>query len=1226
MDGDDNDPTQATQNILDPRRIGKQNSGFSDDAISDIICILYPHSEAARNEVQRLAAEKSPHVIGKDEADGVEPDYDIEDHPSRFPAKPSADGNHAIILRLSSPVKHPAMGFAFGRNGSKCDVVFANDPLKRVSNVHFRIYVNEFGNVMIEDHSTNGTRLDQHLLFSHPHPPDVKPAPSKWVLSSGAIIGIFLHQEQWDLKFQVRIPRRDDEYDRAYLQNVADYYARHGIRGPIETVGPGPGGHVDLFRAANPATYSAAPGAQGSPRATTETPERLLTPASAESARPSPRRALGPQGAVKRDWSGSDKYNKVRMIGKGAFAVVYKVTSKYDGRPYAAKELDKRRFVKDGVLDAKAENEMRIMKKVQHPNIVQYIEHIEWDARLLIIIMEFVPGGDLGKLIADEGILPEKTAKLVSQQLLSALGYLHEQQITHRDIKPDNILINRTEPLEVKLTDFGLSKMIDKEQTFLRTFCGTLLYCAPEVYTEYVEYDDNGHRNRGKRSRRAPGPRYSHAVDIWSLGGVLFYTLTGAPPYPVKTGISYSELLHQIMTKTLNVQPLHSEDVSLTGIDFLSRMLERRPEVRATVQELVNHSWLSASASTIKPAESFDEVSDDDEEEQVRFQPSQDLGKLDDFDEIEDDRISDSIEGDDDEEQQVQREIMEQMEQMQQMEDERSDKENRGGGPPLKLFGEVGASGIGGAGKVHEDYYLNLQTSGGSWDASSSHASGQTYHPTAPSAAQTRRRRDSAQTRASVANQSTDQLQSLVENVASQSLGDSEPATRDRDRASSLHSTSSVDLNASKRKPQSSFESSDEFEFAAPSEEPAIKRLKSDANLDNVSGEIIEEYRLLARVPQVQRLWGRQLDGPVDKQVYWEQDPRTWHLNYPEMTKLQQHAFVQAAKAANEEFGPGRTPLWNLAMKYFPPMSSAERRRRRGAATSPAADGHEMDLPVALTSTSSKPSLEAALAPESRNANKPEPLAIIKSDADSDLKSISIVMADTLVSFGRDPINTQVFEPVTENRVPKHAFKILLWKDGFDPSKNPSKTPPPWARKTPNPDADSYHCWISTKATLGIKINERPLLSSNTHKDPRGSLTHWAKLHDGDSLTIWFGRPSDHTKLTFRCFWGGSARPRPAAGAGAPPQLEMASSAVARQLDQACQAAERRIERNRKLSAAQAEHQAEYLERLRHAEGELARSRAFERRREEALRFLGPQRDSAAAAGSGRLHAMHGTV
>ncbi|KAM3447862.1 hypothetical protein MY3296_008317 [Beauveria thailandica] len=96
----------------------------------------------------------------------------------------------------------------------------------------------------------------------------------------------------------------------------------------------------------------------------------------------------------------------------------------------------------------------------------------------------------LCKLIADNGPLTERTTQVLSVQLLAVLRYLQNFNITHRDIKPDNILINSLEPLEVKLTDFGLSKMIDSDQTFLRTFCGTLLYCPPEVYTEYLEYDD----------------------------------------------------------------------------------------------------------------------------------------------------------------------------------------------------------------------------------------------------------------------------------------------------------------------------------------------------------------------------------------------------------------------------------------------------------------------------------------------------------------------------------------------------------------------------------------------------------------------------------------------------------------------------------------------------------------------------------------------------------------
>lgn len=339
-------PLEATQNVLDPRRIGKQNSGFSDEDISDIICVLYPHSDSARVELERLVGENSPHIIGKDEADGVEPDYALEDQAARFLANPTGTGTHAIILRLSSHLKNPKAGFVFGRNPVRCDVVFVNDPLKRISNIHFRIYVNEYGTVMVEDQSTNGTIVDDHLLTSHPQAKGRSDPPiSKWVLSSGSIIKIYLHKEARDLTFRVRIPRRDNEYDQAYTDKVDDFFTRHGLSRQNETITPGPGGHVDLFK--QPAQTNL------KREETNEITQR--TPQTLSKRRDAPR-----------EWTGSGKYNRTGSIGKGAFAVVHRVTSKYDGLPYAAKEIEKRRFIKNGVLDQKVENEMKIMQRVKH--------------------------------------------------------------------------------------------------------------------------------------------------------------------------------------------------------------------------------------------------------------------------------------------------------------------------------------------------------------------------------------------------------------------------------------------------------------------------------------------------------------------------------------------------------------------------------------------------------------------------------------------------------------------------------------------------------------------------------------------------------------------------------------------------------------------------------------------------------------------------------------------
>lgn len=348
----------ATQDVLDPRRLGQQNSGFSDDDISDIICILYPHSESARQEVLRLARENNPHVIGRTDADGVDPDYDLEDHASHFGLH-DTECNYALILRLSATVTDPAAGFVFGRNALRCDVVFVNDPNKRISNVHFRIYVNKHGSVMVEDQSTNGTVVDERLLESRPKDPSAEPV-FRWMLNSGSVIQLHLHKQIKDITFRVRIPRRDSGYDEAYMAKVEEYFERHGLED---------NGHASDQKSPTPAPAVAVP--------------RHLRDATASPRKPSraPVKRQDSQGVVRREWTGSGKYNRIGTIGKGAFAVVYKVASKYDGTPYAAKELEKQRFIRNGVLDQKVENEMKIMQCINHvcPCLVPAWLHVYTD-------------------------------------------------------------------------------------------------------------------------------------------------------------------------------------------------------------------------------------------------------------------------------------------------------------------------------------------------------------------------------------------------------------------------------------------------------------------------------------------------------------------------------------------------------------------------------------------------------------------------------------------------------------------------------------------------------------------------------------------------------------------------------------------------------------------------------------------------------------------------------
>ncbi len=146
----------------------------------------------------------------------------------------------------------------------------------------------------------------------------------------------------------------------------------------------------------------------------------------------------------------------------------------------------------------------------------------------------------------------------------------------------------------MKLTDFGLSKRIlPEEDTFLRTFCGTILYCAPEVYPDYYNYGPAIFRETQKKDRRSN--RYDNLVDIWSLGGVIFYSITKQPPWPA-TEVSIPQMLHNVMTMHLETRPLYHEGLSQDGVEFIRGMLSNTPQKRAelaTIAKLEAHPWLT---------------------------------------------------------------------------------------------------------------------------------------------------------------------------------------------------------------------------------------------------------------------------------------------------------------------------------------------------------------------------------------------------------------------------------------------------------------------------------------------------------------------------------------------------------------------------------------------------------------------------------------------------------
>ncbi|KAK7970726.1 Serine/threonine-protein kinase RAD53 [Apiospora saccharicola] len=1162
---------QATQTVLDPRRLGKQHSGFSDEDISDIVCLLYPNSENASREIQRIAEspEFSPHITGRYAADAIDSDLYREDGARQF-GRTRGLGDHAIVLKLSSTVKSPHLGFAFGRNQTRCDICFTHDPHRRLSNIHFRIYLNKYGVVLLEDQSTNGTIVDD-VLLKKKNAEDGSGAVRR-TLESGSTVKIFMHQNNDDLQFIVRIPRRNDHLEAKFQENLANYMRRLQGQDPDRTIiAPNTAHGAKLIP---PSHQQRRPQRSPADETTQLNTERFP-----------------------REWRGGDKYSRVGVIGKGAFATVYKVTSKYNGLPYAAKELDKRKFMKNGILDQKVENEMKIMQRVHHPNIVQYIEHFDWDTHQFFIVMEYVPGGDLGKLVQENNAITEPYVKIIARQLVDAVGYLHDNKITHRDVKPDNILVESTTPeLIVKLTDFGLSKMIDTEQTFLKTFCGTLLYCAPEVYSEYSTYDEHGHRVRQKDRKPVNRERYDHAVDIWSLGGVLFYAITGSPPFPVKNGISYTELLHHIMTRPLDTRPLIAQNVSAEGIDFLQRMIDRRPETRATIQELKAHPWLNEYIR-----DSFDEISDDGLE--------QEASQLSLHDGQHNTGLAEAI--------------------LEEFEETEEDKENYtfedNQAAAEQLWGEVNNSAFGSSGAVHESR-LNLPLSGISAGETEILGGTEILDSFDSDELSTPRQPKPSQPRAILSSASDDTLsisnsRSMALGANSQSLGGAESILENLNMKSLARTESSF-----KRKP--GHDSSDEFDRPSTTLRPSFKRIKSKEDDDSDEDAVEVELSLFASVPPIIRSEsGRQMDYPLHKTTFWDSGDRgTWHLDYPEMTHLQYAAFTEAVQKRNEDFSPGKSPLWDLAMRHFPPKRNKPlgstmgphetqrallRRDSRSLGQFRDWDAPQTD-PLALDDDVA--SIPDTLAPDSQLLNVTHEvetrrkmvvakfLSTPKSGPmpGSLIGGICLPMEDPIMSWGRERDNTVVYQYPLESKVPKYAFRVMLWRDGYTGSPIDFR---PWGRSRSagsatsraSPEPESFAFYISTKATNGLRINNNPL-QPNEPKNPKAPSRYWMKLHHGDTIVFW-GTDDVHNqaKLDFECYWGGSARRRPV---DEPPTC--VPDGVARKLDSTWTRAEKSLHGDRKRAEADADHEG----RLQDISREQERSKLFEKRRAEAVKAL----------------------
>jgi MAP/microtubule affinity-regulating kinase len=262
-------------------------------------------------------------------------------------------------------------------------------------------------------------------------------------------------------------------------------------------------------------------------------------------------------------------YNILKTLGEGNFAKVKLATHSltgaevngfYSNAKVAIKVIDKTQL--DDKKLQKLYREVRIMKSLHHPHIIKLYEVIE-TKNTVFLVMEYCSGGELYDYLVVHGKMKERDARAKFRQILSAVSYCHKKQIIHRDLKAENLLLDKD--LNIKIADFGFSNVFDPESK-LDTFCGSPPYAAPELF----------------QGRRYVGPE----VDIWSLGVILYVLCTGCLPFD---GKNLQEMRESVCRGKYRI-PFYLSD---TCERLLRKFLVRDPLRRHGLEIVIDDTWLN---------------------------------------------------------------------------------------------------------------------------------------------------------------------------------------------------------------------------------------------------------------------------------------------------------------------------------------------------------------------------------------------------------------------------------------------------------------------------------------------------------------------------------------------------------------------------------------------------------------------------------------------------------
>lgn len=257
-----------------------------------------------------------------------------------------------------------------------------------------------------------------------------------------------------------------------------------------------------------------------------------------------------------------------KQIGSGSFAVVWRSRHIHDGYEVAIKEIATEKLsrkLKDNLF-----SEIYILKQINHPNIIRLHDIVNDKATgRIYIVLEYCTGGDLAAYIQYHRRSSEVVARHFMRQLADGLQVLHENNLIHRDLKPQNLLLSTSDRNAVlKIADFGFARSL-QPQGLAETLCGSPLYMAPEI----MQFQ-----------------KYNAKADLWSVGAILFQLVTGVPPF---SGNSQLQLLQNILkSNDLYFPPDVVGGLHPDCIDLCRRLLRKNPVERLSFEEFFNHNFM----------------------------------------------------------------------------------------------------------------------------------------------------------------------------------------------------------------------------------------------------------------------------------------------------------------------------------------------------------------------------------------------------------------------------------------------------------------------------------------------------------------------------------------------------------------------------------------------------------------------------------------------------------